>query len=166
MDWRCTGLHLTIIGCWSKAPAVPGPGAAGLPHRGSPSLAKWFRVEKAATKFSRDAALAQVKVAWEAGEPENVLLLQILILNLLAPVDRSLPTTGQVELLQAKGGPWLAGHTRSLPLHFGHRTCDDQKWSRFHLWIYLRMSTHFEVLWHWHCLEDPSVFYGTLLPVA
>ena len=55
--------------------------------------------------------------------------LQIQMLNLLVPVDRSLPTTGHVELLQAKGGPWLAGHTRSLPRHFGHRTCDDQNWS-------------------------------------
>ena len=58
------------------------------------------------------------------------------ILNLLAPVDRSLPTTGQVELLQAKGGPWLAGQTRSLPLHFGQRTCDNQNFSQFHLGIY------------------------------
>ena len=55
-----------------------------------------------------------------------MLFLQILILNLLVPVDRSLPTTGQVELLQAKVGPWFAGHTRSLPLHFGHRTCEVQ----------------------------------------
>ena len=88
---------------------------------------------------------------------------QIIILNLLVPVDRSLPTTGQVELLQAKGGPWLAGHTRSLPLHFGHRTFENL--SQFHLWIYVMVSTHFTVLWHWHCLKDPSVFYGTLLPV-
>ena len=71
MNWRCTGLHCTIVDCWSKAPAVPGPGAAGLPRRGPASLAKWLRVEKAATKFSRDAALAQVKVAREAGEPEK-----------------------------------------------------------------------------------------------
>ena len=111
MDWRCTGVHWTTVGCcWSKAPAVPGPGAAGLPQRGSDSLGKWFRVEEAATKFSRDAALAQVKVAREAAKPEkqeHVLfkLLGFLIFNLLVPVDLSLPTTGQLELLQAKGGP-------------------------------------------------------------
>ena len=51
----------------SKAPTVPWPDA-GLPRWGS--AASWFRVEKAAkAKFSRDAALAQVKVAREAGEP-------------------------------------------------------------------------------------------------
>ena len=86
--------------------------------------------------------------------------LQIQMLNLLVPVDRSLPTTGQLELLQAKGGPWLAGHTLSLPRHFGQRTFDDQNWS-----LDVMVSTHFAVLWHWHCLKDPSVFYCTLLPV-
>ena len=116
--------------CWSKAPAVPtrpqataslscwGPPASCLLGEWLPlvekasCLRKWLHclVEKASTKFPRDAALAQVKVAQEAAEPEkqeHVLfkLLTFLILNLLDPVDLSLPTTGQVELLQAKGGP-------------------------------------------------------------
>ena len=115
--------------CWSKAPAVPtrSQAAASLSCWGPPAsclLGEWLPlvekascwrkwlglVEKATTKFPRDAALAQVKVARKAIEPEkqeHVLfkLLEFLILNLLDPVDLSLPTTGQLELLQAKGGP-------------------------------------------------------------
>ena len=57
---------------WSKAPArsPSAAAAAGLPCRGP----AWLRVEKAAAKFPGQAALAQVKVAQEAGEPEKQLI--------------------------------------------------------------------------------------------
>ena len=126
-----SGCSCFKVGSLSKAPTVPtstrpraaaslscwGPPASCLLGEWLPLVEKascwrkWLNlVEKAATKFPRDAALAQVKVAREATEPEKqeyVLfkLLEFLILNLLDPVDLSLPTTGQLELLQAKGGP-------------------------------------------------------------
>ena len=65
-----TWVHWTTVGSsWPKAPALPSSraAAAGFPCR-SPA---WLRVEKAAAKFPGQAALAQVKVAQEAGEPEK-----------------------------------------------------------------------------------------------
>ena len=41
-------------------------------------------------------------------------------LNRLFPLDLILPTTGQWELEQAKGGPWLAGHNLNLARQRGH----------------------------------------------
>ena len=68
-----TWVHRATVGSsWSKAPA-PSPSraaAAAFPCR-SPA---WLRVEKAAAKFPGQAALAQVKVAQEAGEPEKQLI--------------------------------------------------------------------------------------------
>ena len=64
----CTWVHRAIVGSsWSKAPASSRAAAAGLPCRGP----AWLRVEKAAAKFPGQAALTQVKVAEEAGEPEK-----------------------------------------------------------------------------------------------
>ena len=65
-----TWVHRATIGSsWSKAPALSPSraAAAGFPCRGP----AWLRVEKAAAKFPGQAALTQVKVAQEAGEPEN-----------------------------------------------------------------------------------------------
>ena len=66
-QWR-TWVHRAIVGSsWPKAPASSRAAAAGFPCRGP----AWLRVEKAAAKFPGQAALAQVKVAEEAGEPEK-----------------------------------------------------------------------------------------------
>ena len=77
--------------------------------------------------------------------------------NLLVPVDRRRPTTGQEELLQANGGPWLAGHRRNRPRHFGHRT-----WSMNHFCI----RDYLAVLGNHHRFEKTSVLGQALVSVA
>ena len=77
--------------------------------------------------------------------------------NLLVPVDRRRPTTGQEELLQANGGPWLAGHRRNRPRHFGHRT-----WSMNNLCI----RDYLAVFGNYHRFEKTSVLGQALVSVA